>query len=55
MPKAAIDKHSEFCSVENEIRLTRQRRSAPPAGDAVLAEQCNEAKLGSAVPARTNA
>ena len=49
VPKATVHKHRDLMRAENEIRLARQRRSAPPAGDAMLTEQRNQAKLGALV------
>lgn len=55
MPETTIHKHREFRRAKNEIRLARQWRSAPPTGDAMLAEQRDKSQFRRAIPARANA
>lgn len=55
MPKAAIYKHRDLLRTENEIRLTRQQCSAPPAGDAGGAEQTREPPLSARIAAAEDA
>ena len=45
MPKAAIDEHREFVFRENEVRLSGEFESAPPAGDVMLPEDLNQPKF----------
>ena len=51
MPEAAIDEYREMVCAENEIGLAGERGMAPPAGNAVEAEQFCQRPLGGQISA----
>jgi len=55
VPKAPVNEDREFGRSEDEIRFAENRRIAPPASDAVLTHQRDEAQFGVAVAARADA
>lgn len=54
VPETAVYKNNNPFAPEGEIRLAQKRLIAPPAGDAVLSEDCNQAQLRRLVAARAD-
>jgi hypothetical protein len=54
VPKAPIDEYRDAFFVEYEIRTPWQRRMAPPASDAMRAQNPGELQLGVFIAARAN-
>jgi len=51
VPETAVDEEGEFARAENEVGLAEKRPVSSPSGDAVGAEDRDEAQLGGGVSA----